>query len=168
MRGGLIAIALCAALATAGCGGGDDSSTGSSEASGSTAATTSESPAAKTKPKVKVPSGAPPKQLETKELEEGSGTEAKAGDEVTVQYVGVDYKNGKEFDSSWSRNEPFPFTLGAGQVIPGWEQGVEGMKVGGRRELVIPPELAYGEEGRPPAIPPNETLVFVIDLLEVS
>jgi peptidylprolyl isomerase len=161
-------VVVCAALVIAGCGGGGDSSTGSSEASGSTPATTSESPAAKTKPKVKVPSGAPPKQLEIKELEEGSGTEAKAGDEVTVQYVGVDYKNGKEFDSSWSRNEPFPFTLGAGQVISGWEQGVEGMKVGGRRELTIPSELAYGEEGRPPAIPPNETLVFVIDLLEVG
>jgi len=161
-------IAVCAGLAIAGCGGGSDSSTGSSESSGSTAATTSESSAAKTKPKVTVPKGAPPAQLETKELEEGSGAEAKAGNEVTVQYVGVDYKNGKEFDSSWSRNEPFSFKLGAGEVIPGWDQGVEGMKVGGRRELIIPPELAYGEEGRPPAIPPNETLVFVIDLLEVK
>jgi peptidylprolyl isomerase len=161
-------IVLCAALAIAGCGGSDDSS------SESTGATTTESTAAeaataeKTKPKVTVPTGVPPKQLEIKELEEGSGAEAKSGDEVTVQYVGVNYKNGKEFDSSWSRNEPYPFTLGAGLVIPGWEQGVEGMKVGDRRELVIPPELAYGEEGRPPAIPPNETLVFVIDLLEVN
>ena len=94
-----------------------------------------------------MPKGAPPKKLEIKELEEGSGAEAKAGDEVTVQYVGVDYKNGKEFDSSWSRSEPFSFSLGAGEVIPGWDQGVEGMKVGGRRELIIPPELAYGEAG---------------------
>ena len=115
-----------------------------------------------------MPKGAPPKQLEVKDLEEGSGAEAKSGDKVTVQYVGVNYKNGKEFDSSWSRNEPFPFTLGAGEVIPGWDQGVEGMKVGGRRELIIPPELAYGEAGAPPAIGPNETLVFVIDLLEVE
>ena len=92
-----------------------------------------------------VPKGAPPKKLESKEIVEGSGAEAKSGDEVTVQYVGVDYENGQEFDSSWSRNEPFTFTLGAGEVIPGWDQGVEGMKVGGRRELIIPPNLAYGE-----------------------
>ncbi|MET0304657.1 MAG: FKBP-type peptidyl-prolyl cis-trans isomerase [Solirubrobacterales bacterium] len=115
-----------------------------------------------------MPSGAPPKQLEETELIEGTGAEAKAGDEVTVQYVGVNFKNGQEFDSSWSRSEPFSFTLGAGEVIPGWDQGVEGMKVGGQRQLVIPPELAYGEAGAPPAIAPNETLVFVIDLLEVG
>ena len=115
-----------------------------------------------------MPTGAPPKELEIKELEEGSGAEAKSGDEVTVQYVGVNYKNGKEFDSSWSRNEPYTFPLGAGEVIPGWDQGVEGMKIGGRRELIIPPELAYGETGYPPSIAPNETLVFVIDLLEVG
>jgi peptidylprolyl isomerase len=163
-------ISICAVLAIAGCGGGSDSSSESSESTATTTESTSAEAAGgeKTKPKVTVPKGAPPKQLETKELEEGSGAEAKSGDEVTVQYVGVDYKNGKEFDSSWSRNEPFPFTLGTASVIPGWEQGVEGMKVGGRRELIIPPELAYGEEGRPPAIPPNETLVFVIDLLEVN
>jgi peptidylprolyl isomerase len=162
-------IALCAVLAFAGCGSSDDSSTESSESSGSTAAETSgESSAEKTKPKVTAPTGAPPKKLEIKELEEGSGAEAKAGDEVTVQYVGVNYKNGKEFDSSWSRSEPFSFTLGAGEVIPGWDQGVEGMKVGGRRELIIPPELAYGKTGSPPVIPPNETLIFVIDLREVN
>jgi peptidylprolyl isomerase len=158
-------ISLCAALAFAGCGGSGDSS---SESTASTESTPAKAPAEKTKPEVTVPKGAPPKQLEVKELEEGTGAEAKAGDNVTVQYVGVDYKDGKEFDSSWSRNEPFPLTLGAGSVIPGWEQGIEGMKVGGRRELIIPPELAYGEAGAPPAIGPNETLVFVIDLLEVN
>ena len=115
-----------------------------------------------------MPKGAPPKKLEIKDLEEGTGAEAKAGDEVTVQYVGVNYKSGKEFDASWDRGEPFIFQLGAGMVIPGWDQGVEGMKVGGRRELIIPPELAYGPEGSPPAIGPNETLIFVIDLLEVG
>ena len=115
-----------------------------------------------------MPKGAPPKKLEIKEIEEGTGAEAKAGDEVTVQYVGVNYKNGKEFDASWDRGEPFSFQLGAGMVIPGWDKGVEGMKVGGRRELIIPPELAYGPEGSPPAIGPNETLIFVIDLLEVG
>jgi peptidylprolyl isomerase len=164
-------ISICAALAIAGCGGSSDSSSGSSESTGATTTESTSAEAAggeKTKPKVTVPTTAPPKQLETVELEEGSGAEAKSGDEVTVQYVGVDYKNGKEFDSSWSRSEPFSFSLGAGQVIPGWEQGVEGMKVGGRRELIIPPELAYGEAGSPPAIGPNETLVFVIDLLEAK
>jgi peptidylprolyl isomerase len=164
----LLTIAVCAGLLVAGCGGSDDSSSESTASAESTGATTTESSAEKTKPKVTVPTGAAPKKLEVKEIEEGSGVEAKAGDEVTVQYVGVDYKSGKEFDSSWSRSEPFSFTLGAGEVISGWDQGVEGMKVGGRRELIIPPELAYGEEGRPPAIPSNETLVFVIDLLEVK
>ncbi len=153
------------ALGLAACGGGS-STTGSSEASTPSAAESSGGE--KTKPKVTVPKGAPPKKLEVKEIEEGSGAEAKAGDEVTVQYVGVNYKNGKEFDASWDRGEPFTFQLGAGMVIPGWDQGVEGMKVGGRRELIIPPELAYGPEGSPPAIGPNETLIFVIDLLEVG
>ncbi len=160
---------LCAVLAlvVAGCGDSDDSS---SESTGSTATESTEasSTAKKTKPKVTVPKGAPPKQLEIEEIEEGTGAEAKAGDEVTVQYVGVNYKNGKEFDSSWSRSEPFPLVLGAGQVIPGWEQGIEGMKVGGRRELIIPPDLAYGESGYPPSIAPEETLIFVIDLLAVE
>ena len=155
-------ISLCAALAIAGCGSSSGSST---ESSGSTA---TESTSAKTKPDVTVPKGAPPKKLVVKEIEKGSGAEAKSGSEVTVQYVGVDYKNGKEFDSSWSRDEPFSFALGAGQVIPGWDQGVAGMKEGGRRELIVPPSLAYGAAGQPPTIGPNETLVFVIDLLEVN
>jgi peptidylprolyl isomerase len=160
----ILILAVCLALGLAACGG--VSSTGSTEA----ASTAAESPgsAEKTKPTVNVPKGAPPKKLEIKDIEEGTGPEAKAGDEVTVQYVGVNYKNGKEFDASWDRGEPFTFQLGAGMVIPGWDQGVEGMKVGGRRELIIPPELAYGPEGSPPAIGPNETLIFVIDLLEVA
>lgn len=164
----MLMVAVCAGLLVAGCGGSDDSSTESTGSAESTAATTTESSAEKTKPKVLVPKGNPPKKLEIKELEKGTGTEAKSGDEVTVQYVGVNYKNGKEFDASWDRGEPFSFSLGAGEVIPGWDQGVEGMKEGGRRELIIPPELAYGEAGAPPAIGPNETLVFVIDLLEVN
>jgi peptidylprolyl isomerase len=160
----ILTIAMCAGLAVAGCGGSSDSSTGSTE---STPTATTESKA-KTRPQVTVPKGAPPKKLEIKELEEGSGAEAKAGDKVTVQYVGVNYRSGKEFDASWNRGEPFSFTLGTGEVIPGWDQGVEGMKEGGRRELVIPPDLAYGETGSPPLIAPNETLVFVIDLVEVG
>jgi peptidylprolyl isomerase len=161
-------ILLCLALAAvvAGCGG-SDSSTGSTESTGA-GSTESSTAAEKTKPKVTVPKGAPPKKLVIKEIEKGTGTTAESGKEVTVQYVGVDYKTGKEFDSSWSRNEPFTFGLGAGQVIPGWDQGVEGMKVGGRRELIIPPNLAYGPAGSPPAIGRNETLIFVIDLLGVQ
>jgi len=178
----LIVIA-CLAVFAAGCGGSDDSSS-SSESTASTEATTTESSAPKeeskstggeksaggekTKPKVTVPSGPPPKKLEIKEIEKGTGAPAKPGDEVTVQYVGVGYESEEEFDSSWSRNEPFPLTLGAGGVIPGWEEGIEGMKVGGRRELIIPPNLAYGAAGSPPVIGPNETLIFVIDLLAVE
>jgi peptidylprolyl isomerase len=154
----MLTVAACAAIAIAGCGGGDST----------TGAETGESSATQTKPVVKPPKGAPPKQLEVKDLVEGSGEEAASGDRVSVDYVGVNYKSGKEFDSSWSRHAPFTFTLGAGEVIPGWDQGVEGMKVGGRRELIIPPELAYGKTGSPPVIPPNETLIFVVDLREVG
>jgi peptidylprolyl isomerase len=87
---------------------------------------------------------------------------------VQVQYVGVSFKTGEQFDASWDRGEPFVFQLGAGQVIPGWDQGIQGMKVGGRRRLVIPPDMAYGSRGSPPSIGPNETLVFVVDLLAVQ
>jgi peptidylprolyl isomerase len=169
-------LALCAALAIAGCGGSDDSTAESTETTQASTVESTESTAPakkakpeanKTKPKVTVPNGPPPKQLEIKEIEEGSGATAKAGDTVSVQYVGVGYESGEEFDASWGR-EPFTFQLGAGMVIPGWDQGVEGMKVGGRRELIIPPELAYGATGSPPAIGPNETLIFVIDLLAVE
>jgi peptidylprolyl isomerase len=117
------------------------------------------------KPAISVPKGAPPTKLVTKDLVSGAGTAAKSGNSLTVNYVGVLYKGGKEFDSSWKTGKPFPFQLGRGSVIPGWDQGLVGMKVGGRRELIIPPQLAYGKQGSPPTIPPNSTLVFVIDLL---
>lgn len=164
-----VLFACLALLVVAGCGD-DDSSTDSTDSTAATSTETTESTpsAKKTKPQIEVPSGPPPKQLEIKDLEEGSGAEAKAGDEVTVQYVGVNYKNGEEFDASWDRGEPFTFPLGAGMVIKGWDQGIEGMKVGGRRELIIPPNLAYGPAGSPPAIGPNETLIFVVDLLAVE
>jgi len=136
-------------------GGGDDE--GSS--------TTAETP---TKPEVEVPEGPPPADLVVEDLEPGDGDEAAAGDQVSVQYVGVNYETGEEFDSSFGTGEPFTFNLGAGDVIDGWDQGVEGMKVGGRRQLVIPPDLAYGKQGQPPVIGPNATLVFVIDLVSVN
>ncbi len=129
------------------------------------AATTPTSGPLATEPKVTPPSGAAPTKLVSKDLIVGSGKEAKAGDQVTVNYVGVLYKGGKEFDASWKRKEPFQFQLGQGSVIKGWDQGVVGMKVGGRRELIIPSELAYGKTGSPPSIPANAPLVFVIDLL---
>ena len=100
-----------------------------------------------------------------KEIIKGTGAEAKAGRPVTVNYVGALFRGGKVFDASWKRNEPFTFTLGQGAVIKGWDQGVAGMKVGGRRELIIPAALGYGSKGAGASIPPNAALVFVVDLL---
>jgi FKBP-type peptidyl-prolyl cis-trans isomerase len=125
-------------------------------------------PALAKKPVVTVPSGSPPTKLVTKDLVQGTGAAASQGKTVTVNYVGVLYKNGKEFDSSWSRNQPFTTALSPGSVISGWVQGLNGMKVGGRRELIIPPSLGYGKAGSPPTIPANSTLVFVVDLLSVQ
>jgi peptidylprolyl isomerase len=122
----------------------------------------------KEKPAIPQPSGEPPTDLQSEDVVKGKGATAKANDNVTVQYVGVSYSNGQEFDASWDRGEPFEFTLGVGQVIPGWDEGVEGMKEGGRRKLTIPADKAYGPQGSPPAIGPNETLVFVIDLVKVT
>jgi len=120
------------------------------------------------KPTVEVPKGPAPTHLVVRDLKTGDGAEAKSGDRVSVQYVGVLYSDGKQFDSSFDRGQPFSFQLGGGQVIPGWDQGVAGMKVGGRRELIIPPDLGYGAQGQPPTIPANATLVFVIDLVSVG
>jgi peptidylprolyl isomerase len=122
----------------------------------------------KTKPVIAKPSGKAPSKLVVKDIVKGTGKTAKAGSAVTVQYVGVSYSTGKQFDASWDRGQPFQFQLGAQMVIPGWDQGVAGMKVGGRRELTIPPNLAYGPQGQPPAIGPNETLIFVIDMVAVA
>jgi peptidylprolyl isomerase len=119
------------------------------------------------KPEVEVPDEPPPEELEVEDLVEGDGDEAQQGDLLEVEYVGVLYENGREFDSSWERDEPFAFQLGAGMVIPGWDEGLEGMREGGRRRLTIPPDLAYGEAGAPPDIGPGETLVFVIDLVDL-
>ena len=167
----LIACGLAAlALTAAGCGGDDDKSDGGSQ---DTAAQTDDggsvdaSAATAEKPKIAVPSGPPPKELEIEDLKVGDGAEAKQGDQVTVNYVGVGYGTKKEFDASYGRG-PFDFPLGAGQVIPGWDEGVAGMKVGGRRKLTIPPDMAYGAAGSPPAIEPNETLIFVVDLVAVN
>ncbi len=120
-----------------------------------------------TAPTVIVPHGAPPSQLESADLIEGSGKTATAGSSVQVQYVLATYSSGKVIQSSWT-SQPFPFTLGAGEVIPGWDKGVVGMKVGGRRELIIPPGLGYGQQSPGQGIAPGDTLVFVVDLLSVG
>lgn len=120
------------------------------------------------KPTIEVPTEPPPPDLVIDDIVTGDGATAEQGDTVKVQYVGVDYETGKQFDASWDSGKPFSFQLGAGNVIPGWDQGVEGMRVGGRRELIVPPDLAYGTQGQPPTIGPNATLVFVIDLLDVQ
>ena len=115
------------------------------------------------KPRIPAPEGYPPAELVQRDIVKGKGRAAKAGDTVRVQYVGVSWVSGQEFDTSWG-GEPFEFPLDQGQVIPGWDKGVQGMRRGGRRLLIIPPEMAYGAQGSPPAIGPNETLVFVVDL----
>jgi peptidylprolyl isomerase len=189
-RMALILIA-CLGLLGAGCGGSDGDSSSSSEGTASTEATTSKGTTAegttaestpfpkksppdpakietdKTKPKVTVPKEQAPKGLAFKDLEEGTGAPAKKGDSLTVQYVGVGYNSKSEFESTWE-DKPYTFTLGAGEVLPGMEQGIEGMKAGGRRELIVPSSLAYGAEGVQPAIGPNETLLYVVDLLAVE
>ncbi len=176
MRRLACSLTLLAALAAVAAGCGSDSK---SSDSASTPAPTATAPAAPTpttqadattatKPKVVVPKGPAPKKLVIKDLKTGSGQAAKAGDTVTVQYVGVLYDGGKQFDASWDHGQPFTFQLGAGMVIPGWDQGVPGMKPGGRRELIIPPDLGYGAQGAPPDIPPNAALVFVIDLVRIG
>lgn len=123
----------------------------------------------RSKPDVYVPPGeAPPTDLVIEDVEVGDGDEAVSGKEVEVHYVGVAWSNRKQFDASWDRKSTFSFPLGAGRVIQGWDQGVAGMKVGGRRKITIPPKLGYGSRGAGGAIGPNETLVFVVDLLGVS
>jgi peptidylprolyl isomerase len=159
----LLAVGIAAAILISRSGGGGSSQASCSKPPGPTA-----SGGKKTKPKVEVPDCEAPSELVVNELEKGTGATAKSGDEVTMQYVGVGFESGKEFDSSWSRSEPFTFKLGSGQVIKGWDQGIEGMRVGGRDELIIPPNLAYGPAGSPPTIGANETLIFVVDLLAVK
>jgi peptidylprolyl isomerase len=120
------------------------------------------------KPKVDRPTGNPPADLEITDIWVGDGPEAKAGSNVAVHYVGVSHQTGKEFDASWNRGQPLTLRLGAGQVIAGWDKGLQGMKVGGRRQLTIPPHLAYGDRGAGGVIKPGETLVFVCDLVSAD
>jgi peptidylprolyl isomerase len=179
------AATLAAAALVAGCGSSHPTSSitvGNESANTSAAATTTtttttpptqngsgQTPTSgplSTQPVVKSPTGPAPAKLVIKDLIVGTGAAAKSGETVSVNYVGVLYKGGAEFDASWKRRQPLTFPLGQGQVIPGWDQGVPGMKVGGRRELIIPSALAYGAQGSQ-GIPPNSPLVFVVDLLGI-
>lgn len=117
------------------------------------------------KPTITKPSGDPPTELVTKDIVSGKGAAAKSGEQLSMHYLGALFEDGEQFEASWDAGEPFAFELGAGNVIPGWDEDIEGMKAGGRRLLVIPPDLAYGEAGQG-GIPPNATLIFVVDLLE--
>jgi peptidylprolyl isomerase len=119
------------------------------------------------KPQIRRPSGDPPTKLYSRDIVKGKGDAAKSGDSVSVQYVGVSFSSGEEFDTSWGKPDPFEFQLGQGSVIKGWDEGVVGMRPGGRRLLVIPPDLAYGPQGQG-SIGPNETLLFVVDLEKIS
>jgi peptidylprolyl isomerase len=176
-RAPLAALLTALALGLAGCGDDKEEETAAPPTATETA-TTEASPEAteeasdnkdlETKPTITVPEGEPPTELKIKDIVRGKGKTAKKNDNVTVQYVGVAYSTGQQFDASWDNGQPFPFQLGVGQVIPGWDEGVAGMKIGGRRQLIIPPDLAYGPQGSPPAIGPNETLIFIVDLLEVE
>ncbi len=120
------------------------------------------------KPEIEFFDPEPPADLVVTDLTEGEGPEATSGSTVKVHYVGVAHATGEEFDASYNRGEPLEFRLGIGQVISGWDQGVTGMKVGGRRQLVIPPHLGYGDRGAGGVIKPGETLIFVVDLLGVA
>ncbi|MFJ6701990.1 MULTISPECIES: FKBP-type peptidyl-prolyl cis-trans isomerase [unclassified Streptomyces] len=118
-----------------------------------------------TRPRVDVPEGDAPTELTVRDLVVGDGPEVKPGMVVRVHYVGVTFATGKEFDASWDRGEPYKFALGSGKVIKGWDRGVRGMRVGGRREIVVPPRLGYGKQSPSPSIPAGSTLVFVVDLV---
>ena len=151
---------------------GSVSVTNASAAGGGQGSTTAITPTPRSplshEPLVPVPTGPPPTKLVTKELITGTGAVAKPGDEVTLNYVGALYRGGKVFDSSWQRHQPSTTQLMYGSAISGWVKGIIGERVGGRRELVIPPNLAYGSAGNPPQIPSNSTLIFVVDLLSAS
>lgn len=181
----LLAPLAALALFAAGCGDDKDSGSASTGTNSATTpaettaadpqATTGEAPAVanasdlKSKPEISAPAGDPPTALVKKDLVVGKGRAIKSGQLASVQYVGMSWSTGKEFDSSWSRGaEPFQFPVGQQQVIAGWDEGVPGMKVGGRRILVIPPDQGYGAQGAGPDIAPNETLVFVVDLVGVG
>jgi len=174
MRGLLPGLLLLLLVVPAACGGDDSGEPAAKRTQAKTSAEPSPSAQREalkdtsTKPVIPKPSGSPPRKLDKQDIVKGKGPAAKPGDTLTVNYVGVAFSTGDEFDASWDRGQPFEVPLGAGRVIPGWDKGLVGMRKGGRRMLTIPPELAYGSDGYPPTIAPNETLVFVIDVLDIK
>jgi peptidylprolyl isomerase len=175
MRPLLLLLALIAALALVACGDDDDSEP-AAQSDGGASTAEEPSPSAQrealedtsTKPVIPKPSGSPPRRLVKDDIVKGKGAPAKPGDTLVVHYAAVTFSTGEEFDASWNSGQPYPVQLGAGQVIQGWDRGLVGVRKGGRRMLTIPPELGYGAEGYPPAIPPNETLVFVVDVVDIQ
>jgi peptidylprolyl isomerase len=167
--GRVISVVAVAAIALAGCGSKkQDSGGGGAQAVQGVTLPPSASDL-NVKPVIPKPKGNPPTAMQVRDVVQGNGKPAESGDTLSMQYVGTSWSSGQQFDSSWDRGkQPFKFKLGAGMVIPGWDQGLVGMRQGGRRELVIPPNLAYGPQGQPPAIAPNETLIFVVDLQKVK
>lgn len=169
----LPALLVTAAIAVAGCGGDDSSTTADIPAGPAPAAPPAPKASTnlkdtKSKPTIPMPTGKPPTKLVVKDIVTGKGRAAQKGDQLSMQYVGVTFSTGEEFDASWGKGSPFDFQLGKGNVIKGWDQGLVGIKPGGRRELIIPAKLAYGSQGQPPSIGPNEPLVFIVDALSVS
>jgi peptidylprolyl isomerase len=175
-----LALLSVSALGLAGCASSSSTPTTTAPAATATATTAASGPIATiptadlspagtagTAPTITVPTGAPPTQLESSDLIVGTGPKAKAGDTVTVQYVLATYSSGKEIQSSWGQ-APFSFPLGEGHVIPGWDKGVVGMQVGGRRELIIPPSLGYGDQSPGAGIAANDTLVFIVDMVKIN
>jgi peptidylprolyl isomerase len=172
----LLGLILALALPLAACGGGGDSS--NDEKPAAPAAATPDTATAVNdlagsiskdltkKPQIAIEDADPPTKLTIKDIVVGKGKKAKAGTKVSMQYVGSAWSTGQEFDASWDRGQPFDLTLGGGQVIKGWDQGIVGMRPGGRRLLIVPPELGYGAQGSPPAIGANETLAFVVDYVK--
>jgi peptidylprolyl isomerase len=161
-----------AAIAVAGCGGGAtktaDIPAGPAPAAPPPIKTSTNLKDTKSKPAIPKPTGSPPAKLVVRDIVQGKGKAAKAGDQLSMQYVGITFADGQEFDASWDSGSPFQFQLGKGMVIQGWDQGLVGIKPGGRRELIIPSKLAYGARGKSPTIPPNSALVFIVDALSVS
>jgi peptidylprolyl isomerase len=169
----LTALLAAVAIAVAGCGGSSATKTAAIPAGAAPAPPPAPKASTnlkdtKSKPVVPKQTGAPPKKLVVKDIVVGKGKPAKKGDKLSMQYVGVLFKGGEQFDASWDNGSPFDFTLGQGNVIKGWDKGLVGIKPGGRRELIIPPNLAYGAQGQPPTIPPNSPLVFIVDALKVG
>jgi peptidylprolyl isomerase len=173
-----LTFALLLGAGIAACGGDDSSSSETAATPAPTETATAQPPNVdaivagitkntKKKPAIVKPEGDPPTQLVKKDIVVGKGPKAKPGDTLTMQYVGVSWSTGEQFDASWDRGQPFPFQLGAQMVIPGWDQGMVGMRKGGRRLLIIPPDLGYGPQGSGP-IGPNETLIFAVDLEKIG